>query len=914
MRPIRNRECYWLNKNGGVRRLRLQEDNGLWFGLDTPTKHIFEVGLGNALFIRGYCFHQIYEMEKLNIFVGSEKYKVFNYGLPREDVLNQFMKFEKQSSNSFMSGFTCVVPVERLKEDRIAELSIEAVLSNGVAIREKLLDINFKQKIFENCFTELAIAQNSDKIKKSHSGPHVAICMAVYNQNNLFLKNQIDSIKAQSYENWICIINDDFSTLDNYKELLEIVGDDERFVIFRNSENLGFYHNFEKLLRMVPPQADFIALSDQDDFWYKEKIERCISEFDPETNLVYSDMRIVDHEGICIFPTFWTTRRNYFEELDYLILANTITGAASVFRRSLIEYILPFPERIGDSFHDHWIACVANAIGKIKYINESLYDYYQHSSNVLGQYLFVRNGFKDYLRIFYELLNWNKDKERLLSYQRDFNIDGMRLHIIALCLALRIENIDSKKRGELSKFLLSEKYSRSMIAMKVKSLMNRKTTNNAELRLFCFYWANRILRSNFFRRRRTKQISKSFIRYSYNDIKNKIAPLRLAISDKNEEYINLLVPSIDFRYFFGGYIAKFNLAKKLVETGYSVRIILVDQSSIDLEVCKNEIRKYPGLEDFFDFVEIFPAGERSKELSVSPQDVFIATTWWTAHIANAAVLQHVGKKFLYLIQEFEPFTFPMGTYYALAMQSYCFPHYAIFSTGLLQEYFRINKIGVYDEKIHNLADNDAIYFENAVKEFDIDISSMKNRKIKKLLFYARPEDHAARNMFDLGMIALQEAINRGVLKAHEWKIYGIGSIRPDKFYPLTDDINITILPKVPLAEYYESLPKFDLGLCLMYTPHPSLPPLDMAAARLIVVTNTCLNKTEEKLNRISENIIGVSPTVEGIVAGLKRGASLVNDYELRIEGSHINWANDWKNAFDDLRINKIKEFIRKSKS
>ena len=48
----------------------------------------------------------------------------------------------------------------------------------------------------------------------------------------------------------------------------------------------------------------------------------------------------------------------------------------------------------------------------------------------------------------------------------------------------------------------------------------------------------------------------------------------------------------------------------------------------------------------------------------------IATTWWTAHIANIALKHLNRKKFVYLIQEYEPFTFAHGTYYSLAEETY----------------------------------------------------------------------------------------------------------------------------------------------------------------------------------------------------------------------------------------------------
>ncbi len=60
-------------------------------------------------------------------------------------------------------------------------------------------------------------------------------------------------------------------------------------------------------------------------------------------------------------------------------------------------------------------------------------------------------------------------------------------------------------------------------------------------------------------------------------VAEKIAPLNLHISNDEPQRFNIFIPEIDFGSFFGGYIAKFNFARKLVENGNRVRIITVDR-------------------------------------------------------------------------------------------------------------------------------------------------------------------------------------------------------------------------------------------------------------------------------------------------------------------------------------------------
>ena len=52
---------------------------------------------------------------------------------------------------------------------------------------------------------------------------------------------------------------------------------DERFVLSRSPRRLGFYRNFERALALVPRDADYVALADQDDAWHPDKLERLLA-------------------------------------------------------------------------------------------------------------------------------------------------------------------------------------------------------------------------------------------------------------------------------------------------------------------------------------------------------------------------------------------------------------------------------------------------------------------------------------------------------------------------------------------------------------------------------------------------------------------------------------------------------------
>ena len=395
---------------------------------------------------------------------------------------------------------------------------------------------------------------------------------------------------------------------------------------------------------------------------------------------------------------------------------------------------------------------------------------------------------------------------------------------------------------------------------------------------------------------------------SIASIEQKIEPLKFEISKTTKKRINILIPTIDFKYFFGGYIAKFNFAKQIASKGNDVRIIIVDWCDFKPTEWKKEIINYSGLENFFDLVEIKYGFNRKDLIQISKEDVFVATTWWTAHIANEATKHVTSKKFLYLIQEFEPFTFPLGTYYALAKETYSFPHYAVFSTNFLQDYFKQNKIGVFQND-ENEGDKNSISFDNPIVSTEINEEMIKNRHTKKILFYARPESHASRNMFELAFLGLKNAIKEGVFSSGNWEFHGIGAVTHYQNISLSNNFELKMLPRIGLNEYKKILPNYDLGISPMLTPHPNLVTIEMAGAGMIVITNTFENKTQKKLSAVSTNIIAAEPTITGYQNALKEGVMRTENYQKRVEGSKVKWSKNWNEAFDEKKMKKIFEFL-----
>jgi hypothetical protein len=814
---------------------------------------------------------------------------------------------------SFRSGFWGIARIERRRHDGDCVIQLRATLEDGAVELAELARIAISGPPAQPA---VVAAPDAD------SGPLVAICMATYEPSLELLQRQIDSIRAQTHRNWVCVVSDDCSSAERFAAIEEAVAGDPRFVLSRSSRRLHFYRNFERALALAPVEADYVAMSDQDDFWHPDKLEALLAAVGG-AQLAYSDARIVSPDGELIADTYWSLRRPNHASLLSLLVANSVTGAASLFPRELLDYALPFPPRQFTHFHDHWLALTAASLGEIAFVNRPLYDYVQHRGAVLGHAAANRMpAFRDRLAKLRE-----DPRDRVRRWRLHYFVDCCRLMQFTTVLQMRCgERMPDEKLRALDSFPRAE---RSPVALAnlarraARELVGEPETLGAEMALFfAFAWRRLLVGATrgLERPRRHLRIDArppttlvqvpgrtASNNVAVGTVAAKIAPLELAVRESAPARVNLLLPTIDLEHFFGGYITKLNLARRLAERGARVRIVTVDPVGVLPVSWQRTLESYSGLEGLFERVEV-GFGRESQGIEVSRSDRFIATTWWTAHVAARALEELGGGRFLYLIQEYEPFTFPMGSYAALASDSYRLPHRALFSSELLRDYFRRHELGVYAAGAAS-GDDDSAAFQNAITAIEPPAAAyLAQRGTRRLLFYARPEPHAARNMFELGVLALSRAVENGAFGAG-WELNGIGTVEGERRIQLGGGATLGLLPRREQDAYASVLREHDVGLALMYTPHPSLVPIEMASAGMATVTNSFENKTAEAMAEISSNIVAVDPSLDALAAGVADAAARVEDFEGRARGSSVRWSRDWGQSFDDEVMARVEAFL-----
>ena len=219
----------------------------------------------------------------------------------------------------------------------------------------------------------------------------LAILLGTYNGGR-FLREQLDSLFAQTMKDFQLYIRDDASTDDTIQIVREYQQRHSNIIMVEDDKfNLGAMRNFERLLAFA--DADYYMFCDQDDVWLSDKIEVSFAKMKQMEQqygdiplLVHTDLEVVDESLNVINASFWKYSRVLPQVVDenihYLGIANSVTGCTIMMNRKAKQVAIPFPEQI--YMHDAWIALCVMKYGKIGYINIPTIRYRQHSGNVLG--------------------------------------------------------------------------------------------------------------------------------------------------------------------------------------------------------------------------------------------------------------------------------------------------------------------------------------------------------------------------------------------------------------------------------------------------------------------------------------------------------------------------------------------------
>lgn len=207
--------------------------------------------------------------------------------------------------------------------------------------------------------------------------PKLSVVIPAYQTPERYLKEMIDSIRSQTYQNWeICVANGGTSGDRVDKIMSAYAGQDARIKSMNLKENLGISENTNAAVSMAG--GDYVILADHDDTLPPHafyEVVKAINE-DPEREVLYSDEDKLDMDGGALFDPHFKPDFNP----DLLTSVNYISHLFIV-KRELLEQVGGLRNEFdGAQDYDFILRCTEQA-KRIYHIPKVLYHWRCHQDS-----------------------------------------------------------------------------------------------------------------------------------------------------------------------------------------------------------------------------------------------------------------------------------------------------------------------------------------------------------------------------------------------------------------------------------------------------------------------------------------------------------------------------------------------------
>ncbi len=202
----------------------------------------------------------------------------------------------------------------------------------------------------------------------------VSIITSVYNCDK-YIKDMIDSIIKQKYQEWELIIVDDASN-DSTVEIIKSYKD-SRIKLIENSENMGLTHNLNTALDMA--KGNYVARIDGDDIAYSDRLIKQVKFMDEHQEIVLSG---------CWMKSFGDEKKYCQRSTDdkslrvQLIFDPVLFHPTFIFRKEIIDkYSIKYDEDLRYA-QDYKFTYDISRYGKIGNLSEILMKYRVHDAQI----------------------------------------------------------------------------------------------------------------------------------------------------------------------------------------------------------------------------------------------------------------------------------------------------------------------------------------------------------------------------------------------------------------------------------------------------------------------------------------------------------------------------------------------------
>ena len=218
----------------------------------------------------------------------------------------------------------------------------------------------------------------------------ISILLPVFKPNIGWLKEQLESIAAQTFRNFRCVVSHDGPIPSSISDQIYSVFPDSRFKLVLNSNHLGTYRHIDYLISEFGLKSMFFALCDQDDVWLPQKLKQVSAVLVTKGyDLVMHSAKVVDRSLNWLglnFPDIDSSRPMGFDEkrVGCFWPGFTLTVSQSLLK-ALESEMGQTPSSYDEKFaHDESICELAYVQRSIYMISEPLALYRQHGNNLIG--------------------------------------------------------------------------------------------------------------------------------------------------------------------------------------------------------------------------------------------------------------------------------------------------------------------------------------------------------------------------------------------------------------------------------------------------------------------------------------------------------------------------------------------------
>jgi O-antigen biosynthesis protein len=336
-----------------------------------------------------------------------------------------------------------------------------------------------------------------------------------------------------------------------------------------------------------------------------------------------------------------------------------------------------------------------------------------------------------------------------------------------------------------------------------------------------------------------------------------LRPLRARVTGAGRT-VRLLIPGVSPSGVFGGVGTAVALAVRLAEAGEQVQLVMTDYGqALDAATVRTLILRHVDTSaEVLARVGVARAIHDDEELELGADDVLIATAWWTAFRAAGTIAANpllARRRFIYLVQDDETLFYPASERQLMAERSYALDALHVVNSRPLADHLRAR---------HGIEAPDALVFAPVVAVPQV-LPLRPPTDLLRVVVYGRPS--VGRNLFDTALrgIAMWDAQRRAAGDSTPLDVVSVGE--REQFRYRIGEVMVRAPGVLSWDGYLELLAGSHLGVSLMTSPHPSYPPLEMAASGMVVVTNRWGPKD---LGTLSTRLVSCDPDAEGVAAAL----------------------------------------------